>query len=86
MSSQGLLQCTAFPHHQVCLERVLTSGVLCRCAVDGYDVQTAVPPQRWDVDASYDPSSSNKHAYVRFGGWLDDVQHFDPAAFRMSQR
>lgn len=54
---------------------------------DGVDAVTEVPPQRWDVDAYYDPDpDAIGKSYTRWGAFLDDVDLFDPQFFGISPR
>jgi acyl transferase domain-containing protein len=48
---------------------------------------TTVPPQRWDIDAYYDrdPDVPNK-MYARNGGFIDDVDRFEPEFFGITPR
>ncbi|NEP57569.1 MAG: acyltransferase domain-containing protein [Symploca sp. SIO2G7] len=54
---------------------------------DGIDAITPVPPQRWDVDAYYDPDPEvPEKAYTKQGGFIDQVDQFDPLFFGISPR
>ncbi|VWB14606.1 non-ribosomal peptide synthetase/type I polyketide synthase [Burkholderia lata] len=54
---------------------------------DGVDAISEVPRERWDIDAYYDPDQEAPgRMYCRFGGFLDDVDQFDPAFFRITPR
>jgi acyl transferase domain-containing protein len=58
-----------------------------RLLQNGVDAISETPPSRWDVDQYYDadPDAPGKIA-TRFGGFLDDVDQFDPAFFGISPR
>lgn len=51
---------------------------------DGIDSSSEVPQDRWDVDAFYDrhPGTPGK-MYTRRGGFLNNVDQFDPLFFRI---
>jgi phthiocerol/phenolphthiocerol synthesis type-I polyketide synthase C len=50
-----------------------------RLLSDGVDAITEIPPDRWDADAS-------GNATTRWGGFLDQVDQFDPQFFGISPR
>lgn len=53
----------------------------------GIDAITETPPDRWDVDLYYDPNPDAKGKIVgRWGGYLDQLDHFDAAFFGISPR
>jgi myxalamid-type polyketide synthase MxaC len=54
---------------------------------DGVSAVREVPPDRWDVDAYYDPDpEAPGKSYTRFGGFLDQIDRFDPQFFGISPR
>jgi myxalamid-type polyketide synthase MxaB len=54
---------------------------------DGIDTVSEVPPDRWDVDAFYDPTpGSTGKMSTRWGGFLERVDLFDPHFFGISPR
>jgi acyl transferase domain-containing protein/thioesterase domain-containing protein/SAM-dependent methyltransferase/acyl carrier protein len=53
----------------------------------GVSAITEVPAQRWDADELYDPQPSTPGKMnTRWGGFLDQVDQFDAAFFRISPR
>ena len=58
-----------------------------RLLEDGKDAVTEMPPERWDVDALFDPDpSAAGKMMTRSGGFLRDIDRFDPSFFGISPR
>ncbi|MEU9235769.1 SDR family NAD(P)-dependent oxidoreductase [Streptomyces subrutilus] len=54
---------------------------------EGRDTVTAVPADRFDIDAFYDADpDAEGRTYARHASFLDDVAHFDAAFFGISPR
>ncbi len=54
---------------------------------NGVDAVTEVPRERWKGDALYDRNlSAPGKMNTRWGGFLDDIAHFDAAFFHLSPR
>ncbi|MGB7875090.1 MAG: beta-ketoacyl synthase N-terminal-like domain-containing protein, partial [Anaerolineales bacterium] len=53
---------------------------------NGVDAITEVPPDRWDVDALHSSDPAPGKITTRLGGFLDNVDLFDPAFFGISPR
>ncbi|QNP68365.1 amino acid adenylation domain-containing protein [Streptomyces roseirectus] len=53
---------------------------------DGVDSVEEIPAERWDHTRWFDPDrDATGKAYAKWGGFLKDVDRFDPLFFRMSQ-
>ena len=58
-----------------------------RLLKEGGDAVREVPSDRWDLKAYFDPNpESPGKMYTRFGGFLDQVDTFDPKFFGISPR
>lgn len=53
---------------------------------DGVDAIGEVPAGRWDADAFYDAEGAPGKMTTRWGGFLDEVDRFDPHFFGISPR
>ena len=54
---------------------------------EGVDAITEIPPERWNVDQFYDPKPATPGKMItRHGGFLDQVDQFDPSFFGISPR
>ncbi|NJM66118.1 MAG: alpha/beta fold hydrolase [Acaryochloris sp. RU_4_1] len=54
---------------------------------DGVDAVTEVPPERWNIDAVYDPKPGTPGKMnTRWGGFLQQVDQFDPQFFGIAPR
>ena len=54
---------------------------------DGRDGICTVPPDRWDVEAWYDPDAGTPgKIHSRFGGFVHGCESFDAAFFEISPR
>jgi 8-amino-7-oxononanoate synthase len=54
---------------------------------DNVDAITEVPSSRWDLDTFYDPDPTQPHKMnTRWGGFLDQVDRFDPTFFGITPR
>lgn len=53
----------------------------------GRDCVAVGPRGRWDVEQFFDPDDSVPgKCYSKWGGFIDDVDHFEPTFFNISQR
>ena len=58
-----------------------------RLLSEGRDAITEVPRDRWDADAVYDPDpEAPGKCYTRWGGFLEQVDGFDPQLFGIAPR
>ena len=58
-----------------------------RLLIEGRDAIVEVPPDRWDIDALFDPDpDSTGKMNTRWGGFLDGIDQFDPEFFGISPR
>ncbi|MBZ5569146.1 MAG: acyltransferase domain-containing protein [Acidobacteriia bacterium] len=58
-----------------------------RLLQDGVDAISEVPPERWDLDSIYDPEPGKPgKTCSRYGGFLKEVDQFDPLFFGISPR
>jgi myxalamid-type polyketide synthase MxaB len=54
---------------------------------DGIDAITEIPANRWNIAAYYDPNPNTAgKMYSRHGGFLQEIEQFDPQFFGMSPR
>lgn len=54
---------------------------------DGVDAITEVPANRWDIESFYDPDPAQSDKMnTRWGGFLDQVDQFDPQFFGIAPR
>ncbi|MEM7125456.1 MAG: SDR family NAD(P)-dependent oxidoreductase [Chloroflexota bacterium] len=53
----------------------------------GHDLITEIPPERWDWRTVYDPTGRDPQRSVsKWGGFIPDVDKFDPGFFELSPR
>jgi acyl transferase domain-containing protein/acyl-CoA synthetase (AMP-forming)/AMP-acid ligase II/acyl carrier protein/2-polyprenyl-3-methyl-5-hydroxy-6-metoxy-1,4-benzoquinol methylase len=50
----------------------------------GKDCITEIPIERWDYNSYYDPEKKAGKIYNKWGGFIDDVDKFDPLFFNIS--
>ncbi len=50
----------------------------------GNSLITEVPKDRWDIDTHYSPIKEEGKTYSKWGGFLKDIDKFDPGFFKIS--
>src|SRR5437588_1676716 len=62
-------------------------GSFWRVLVEGVDAITEVPADRWNARTYYDPAPGKPgKTQTRWGGFLPDIDRFDPQFFGISPR
>ena len=63
-----------------------SADALWRVLAEGRDLVTEVPPDRWDVDAVYDPEPGVPGKVAsRWGGFVSDITGFEPEFFGLTE-
>ncbi len=52
----------------------------------GRDCVTEIPAERWTAAGFYEPRPASGRSYSKWGGFLDGIDEFDPAFFRITPR
>ncbi|SPE63560.1 Polyketide synthase PksJ [Streptomyces netropsis] len=52
----------------------------------GRDCVTEIPEERWAAAGFYEPERAPGRSYSKWGGFLDGIDEFDPAFFRITPR
>ncbi|MCC7361303.1 MAG: type I polyketide synthase [Anaerolineales bacterium] len=60
-------------------------GAFWRLLAAGVNAVTPIPPDRWPVEAYYDPNPETPgKAYTRYGAFLEDIDKFDAQFFNLA--
>ncbi|MFF8433572.1 SDR family NAD(P)-dependent oxidoreductase [Streptomyces bacillaris] len=54
--------------------------------LDGRDCVTEIPERRWRLAGFFEPGRAAGRSYSKWGGFLDGIDEFDPAFFRITPR
>ncbi|MEV6613189.1 SDR family NAD(P)-dependent oxidoreductase [Streptomyces sp. NPDC051051] len=54
--------------------------------LDGRDCVTEIPERRWRLAGFFEPERAAGRSYSKWGGFLDGIDEFDPAFFRITPR
>lgn len=58
-------------------------SVFWHCLAEGLDLPRLMPLQRWDIEQLYHADAAKEGSMnVRLGGFIDNVDEFDPGMFR----
>lgn len=49
----------------------------------GHEVQTSTPSSRWDIEHHYHPLKKTNKSYVRYSGWLRNIDLFERKLFNL---
>ncbi|WP_300081961.1 SDR family NAD(P)-dependent oxidoreductase [Propioniciclava sp.] len=55
-----------------------------RVLEEGRDCIVEIPADRWQMDGFYSPERQPGRSYAKWGGFLDGIDRFDPAFFRIA--
>lgn len=63
-----------------------TMGEFWEMMTDGRDCVSTIPKDRFDYLPYFDPDKKNNLLYAKWGGFINDVDRFDPLFFNISPR
>ena len=52
---------------------------------EGKDSLKEIPPSRWNIDAFYAPEKTPGKSYIKIGGFIDNIEDFDPQYFKIPE-